>query len=119
MAKSTKDYEADGAQMFRIGGGRPEGSSWQAKAMQWGYDEAKAASEPFVAGGGVPVLTLPFETLGVALPTLSQHPAAIHIRFLSDQVEKEDNPKRLKRLNVKAVKLFVKWKSKGLGNIFV
>lgn len=41
MAKTTTDYQNDGAARFRADEERPIGNSWQAKAMQAGYDCAQ------------------------------------------------------------------------------
>ena len=101
MAMTKETCIQAGAELFRIGLERPEGTSWQAKAMQSGWDDAEMQ---FGADMREDHIT----------PNPTNHPAIHHLDTLRNMEESETNPIRKERLLAKMVKLGCKWANRGV-----
>lgn len=103
MAITKETCIAEGEQLFRKGAERPEGSSWQVKAKQQGYDCAQTDAHD-----------LKQDEKAEVTPNPNNHPAIHHLDILRNMEESETNPIRKERLLAKMVKLGCKWANRGV-----
>jgi len=129
MAKTKQDYIVEGAKLFKDGSLQPEGNSWQAKAMQEGWDnefvmdDTNDAYPDVNSNCDLEIWNDPEKSLNYSESELyedaeaservwkenqkkkAMHPALMHIELLLEDFNKENTSWRQMRLAHKIMKL--------------